>query len=662
MPTPIKCTVKELFSNANSFAVPFYQREYKWEREKQIRTLEASFSMQKNGYGNNGEKLKDTHPIYLGALVLDAKGIGNFKEISGDYRIVDGQQRIVTITLLLCALRDIMSDNQLLNSDSKNIHEINRLLFSFIGNNKLKVIPNISDQDSIGKIIGYNEQGNFNRVLSNFSDYFKRDSDEFRSIKGNMPPRVLNAYTYFYKSIKEWIAESSDSLANNDINNHLSNYLKAILDAVIIAIILEENDDSQIVFQSLNSGVPLTAFELIKNDIFMRAEDKLGKGEGERLFKKHWLYFEESSESLFWKTDTSISKHKMPNSEWFMYYYLSAMTGADTVRVDRLVYEYKNCITDIKNHPNFKFSSVEEEIENLIKYAKNYLKMSNKSGQDHANINTKGTIEYYFNILRKFKSETQFYPFALRLWNSNISNNDRIAIFDSIISFMVRRVIYKTPTQGINKLFLDVIRNLDKQGWSYNNFVEIILDTTSESKLFPNNEQFKNAWLNNRAYGILDSQIIQFIFETIEMSMDTGKSEIIFDINSQNNNVEHFMPIKWHEKWPIFYENTQRPVTNDEYTQAQSYLTEDDTLHGLIRKRDRLLHNFGNLTILNNIVNKSIGNESYEEKKSLISNSTRLYLNKELMDNNKWNEDLIIERSKKLFERASKLWPHPRGL
>jgi hypothetical protein len=102
-------------------------------------------------------------------------------------------------------------------------------------------------------------------------------------------------------------------------------------------------------------------------------------------------------------------------------------------------------------------------------------------------------------------------------------------------------------------------------------------------------------------------------------------------------------------------------VVSDELMTQAAFSTEASALLGSIVRRNRLLHSFGNLTLLTAPLNSSVSNSAFEVKRDALEEHSLLLLNRELVKNGSWDEDCIIARGKALFDIARTIWPLPEA-
>lgn len=221
----------------NQFVIPIYQRLYSWEKEQCKQLWDDIIKIGRDDKMNG-------HFIGSILYVLD----GN-KHSGNPLLIIDGQQRLTTITLLLTALRDHWSDKRkeienhyLINSDEK-------------GDKKFRLILSESDKDTLLYLI---------------------DKDRRK------PSEPSSKIVENFKLFEEWIRKNTDKLET---------IFKGLEKLMIVWIALKkEKDDPQLIFESMNSkGIELTQTDLIRNYIVMETE----VGKQEDFYNQYWRAMEE---------------------------------------------------------------------------------------------------------------------------------------------------------------------------------------------------------------------------------------------------------------------------------------------------------------------------------------------------------------------------------
>ncbi|GAA7886184.1 DUF262 and DUF1524 domain-containing protein [Helicobacter pylori] len=220
----------------NQFVIPIYQRVYSWGKEQCEQLwddiIEIGGNDKMNGHFIGSilyVRVDDTH--------------------SSPLLIIDGQQRLTTITLLLTALRDHWSDKR------KDIEDHYLINSNKDGDKKFKLILSESDKDTLLFLIDKNK---------------RKPSEPSLKIMEN------------FKLFEKWISENTD---------RLETIFKGLKKLMIVWIALKkEKDDPQLIFESMNSkGIELTQADLIRNYIIMETE--IEKQEG--FYNKYWRAMEE---------------------------------------------------------------------------------------------------------------------------------------------------------------------------------------------------------------------------------------------------------------------------------------------------------------------------------------------------------------------------------
>ncbi|WRG33386.1 DUF262 domain-containing protein [Helicobacter pylori] len=262
-----EATLLEFFeqNQTNQFVIPIYQRLYSWKKEQCEQLWDDIIKI-----GGNDKMNGHFIGSILYARVDDTH--------SSPLLIIDGQQRLTTITLLFIALRNRSSDevkrkkmeSYLINSDKD-------------GDKKFRLILSESDKDTLLSLIDKN----------------KRKPSE-RSLK------IMENFKLFEK----WISENTDKLET---------IFKGLEKLMIVWIALDKGkDDPQLIFESMNSkGIELTQTDLIRNYIVMETEVK----KQEDFYNQYWRAMEEDfkqNETLFnqfVKHYLTIKIGKIPNEK-----------------------------------------------------------------------------------------------------------------------------------------------------------------------------------------------------------------------------------------------------------------------------------------------------------------------------------------------------------
>ena len=653
-------TVRQLLENRQRFCVPIYQRHYVWTRDKQwepfwndIRTKAIERL--------NGRERRFSH--FMGAVVLEACGAVSSRHVTS-YQVVDGQQRLTTFQLYLAAARDYarhagfddtvgLIEGYLIN-EKQHLMEDPEI-------EKFKIWPTKYDRELFQDIVMAGRPELRKKYRENF--YKGRDKIyEYSTV-----PKLLGAYGYFFERIKHAVEnddleddfaetiesdEDEDSKADSSSaeTDHDHNVLERRLDALweslieefkVVEIRLEEGDDAQVIFETLNErGEPLLAADLVRNNIFHRADSR--QEQAEKLFDKYWKDFEDP----FWSVMEKQGRYKKARIEFFLANFIAGKVASD-VTLSKLFSEYKAFVKMQAAKPSGGYPTVEAELQDLGAYGRLYRRLLERDASD--------PLGHFAKLLHPW-DVTTVYPLVLRLWaEDGWEDEEKSECLSILLTFMVRRAICGLTTKNYNKFFLSALRHLETNGFSRENLSKFLCAQSSNSARFPTDTEFENAWISAAMYGRrLTSLRVRAVLEAIEREKRQKFHET--DQLNADLSVEHILPSEWKEHWPL---PDGENATGDETFQAMYSFEEDDTRVGQIVRRNRLLNTFGNLTVLTKPLNSSVSNGPYQAKREALADHSLLVLNREITKDQEWGEDQIEARGNKLFEIALNIWPYP---
>ena len=609
--------------------MPIYQRHYVWTRDKQWEPFWTEIRT-KAIERLAGRDRRFSH--YMGALVLETRG-GFLAGKVPTFQVVDGQQRLTTFQVFLSALRDIareMSFDQTAQKIGTYILNDRPDLMDDPEVETLKVWPTQYDREMFIDII---TESGIDFLRAKYVQYFYKKYHN-RVYSYSTTPNLLGAYGYFRERIfhsvvtddlddefsdqpdedLEDVDEPSEANATDDRAKELR--LIALWQALVeefkvVQIVLEEGDDAQVIFETLNErGEPLLAADLVRNNIFQRADK--GNEKPDKLFDTHWKPFEHP----FWQIEEKQGRYKKPRIDFFLANHIAGKIATE-VSLTKLFSEYK---AYIKTQP---FLSVSEEVQDLARFGGVY---RNLVGREENN-----TLSLFGNRLRPW-DVTTVYPLAMRLWGQkDIDVETKSACLDLLMTFIVRRAVCKLTNKNYNKFFLSIVAQLDKTEWTRERLAEVLLEQSSETSRFPRDGEFKRSWLAEPIYTSLGPMKTQALLRELEVVRRTRFQEAL------KGGVE-LDDSEWLQTW---------------------YAPEDDSPVGLAVRRKRMIHTVGNLTLLTKPLNKKVSNGPFDGKKEKIQEHSLLALNREITKRKTWDEDAILARGESLFETAKTIWPEP---
>lgn len=412
----IKGNITSVLNGSKQFVIPVYQRTYSWEIEQCKRLWDDIVVMQTaNRTGH-----------FVGSIVNIAEqamptGIQKFM-------IIDGQQRLTTLTLLLIAIRDYGIDNP--HDSTINHEQLNGTciinIFS-IGDEKYKLLLTQSDKEIFIKLV------------------------ERSPIDTKIRSRLLENYNFFV-----------DMLNKKQLNP--AQVVEGIAKLQIVNITLDRVvDDAQLIFESLNStGMDLSQSDLIRNYILMGLEPV----KQENVYKNYWL----PMEKLF-----DYEKQTLLMDRFFRDYL--------TYKIGRIpnmgkVYE------EFKGYTFNNVCDIEKFCREIYICASHYTNMYYAKSEDNE-------LDSIFSNIRGLQMDVAL-PFLLKVYddyvNGIITKDEFCKILKLCESYVFRRAICGIPTNSMNKTFTTLIKQIAED--DYLNSFKAFLVMQETYKVFPSNESF----------------------------------------------------------------------------------------------------------------------------------------------------------------------------
>ncbi len=434
------------------FVIPVYQRNYDWKKEQCEQLFNDLVEVCENNFRSH----------FLGSIV----SIYNFGGESKEYLIIDGQQRITTLSLLLLAVHNLLNKNEIQTKglNKEKIREEYLINKWAKGAKKIRLKPVELDNEAFSKLFGDRE------------DYI-------------LASNITKNYLYFEDRIKK-------------LNISIDDLFGAIEKLIIVDIELKEGeDDPQLIFESLNStGLSLSQADLVRNFILMK----------ETLEKQKEFYYN------YWhKIEENTDKNKVSD---FIRDYL---TFKDRIisRKDRVYSSFKKHV-----HKNYPHNETEELLKELLKFSRHYKRIA-FSNDNNLKVNKllerinklEITVSYPF-LLEIFDDYE----------NKIIDENDVIEILQTIESFSFRRTICDVPTHGLNKLFMVLGRDIKKHTDFESNYVEIlkyILIHKKANQRFPTDEEFEEKLISRDIYNFQSKNKLHLL-ERIENYNNTERVDV----------------------------------------------------------------------------------------------------------------------------------------
>ena len=621
-----KIIVSELFEKPRRYIIPIFQRGYVWTENEQwsplwedITNLVEAIRIQREG------NVKHLRKHFLGALVLQQQSMGVRHTPVSD--VIDGQQRLLTLQIILIALRDTVSglNNEFLNA---TLIRLTKNPAPYLNESECyKVWPTSVYREDFAIL-----------ASAASSDAVEKSFPKKKVKRKYLPrPQLVEAYLFYCSKIREYLSTEAD---NEKIVNLAENVLEAITRNIqLVEINLDIEDDPQIIFETLNArGVPLSASDLIRNYVFLYASRR--QDDVVHLYEKYWKSFDEtpdinpkSKTRRFWKEEERQGRFKTNRLDLFFYHYLISNTHSDS-KIGHIFQEFKDWWDN-----GIEQRDTTTELNNISSASETYKKL--------LTLNNGSSFGRFSRILRTLDTST-IYPLILYLESKRTDGNGNVidGIYSDIESYLLRRIICLMTPKNYNNVFLSMLQRLKAEPDLTREVAQrYLLSLEGDTVLWPDNRMFEHHFVNNALYSKLRSQRVQLILESIEKRLSTNFQESIhLDSTLSIEHVWPQNPVK--DEWPPFWEKKE-----DGNLDVDKYY-----------RRQNIINSIGNLTLVTPSFNSSLSNRSFAIKQPAIIRESRLRLNAYFqdIDGESWTESEIINRGGALFNIATKIWSRPR--
>lgn len=601
-----KYHIYEIFAADGKFyySIPKYQREYTWS-SREWDALYEDISE------NNIE-------YFIGAIICIPLG----DSINPYMEVIDGQQRLTTISLFLAAIYSYLKDykEDLNEDDEDTLPSLRKSLRSSIAPNEMKIYPqiqnhNLDDYNFIMSDLGLKKAG------SPKPSYFSTR-------------KIARCYNHFRKLLDNEIKELE---SEEKIKLLLKKYEK-LKHAILVKIEVSSHSDAYVLFESLNNrGTPLTAIDLMKNLIMAKAEcngftseDCFNRwqqllsylsddyNDQERFFRQYYNAFKHTLNKPF-KSETDRKNYPLggvaTKSNLLNIYEKLINKNLDLFLTEILECGKYYSWLILQNNEDNPFK---KELEDL----------------DHI----QGAAAYLLLMyVIKFREELQ------------LSDNHINKLISLLTKYFVRRNITDYPsTRELVGIFMDIIAKIEEQEPKGDKVLELIIDILREKNNCASDKLFRES-LEGDIYKENGSAARFILCKLAEIAMT---NETWTDLWKRTDQKKYIWTIEH-----IFPEGDNIPqswidmIAEGDSTLAKKYLSE-------------YTHKIGNLTITG--YNSTLGNKSFQEKRDrknkdgkFIGYKNGLEINKDIELKETWTIKDIEERSEKLVNKLIELYQFP---
>ena len=446
------------------FIIPVYQRNYDWKQENCKQLFDDLVQVIREN--------KQSH--FFGSIV-------SYAHLRDEVVLIDGQQRITTVSLILIAMINAMKQGIMASEDS-NLVDILQDTY---------IIDKYRKEERKVRLKPFRDDCNaFDRLIFNKEEDYVADS------------KVTHNYHYFYDRITNAKELTLDEL------------YKAIDSLEIIDIVLEpeHGDDPQLIFESLNStGLDLTEADKIRNFILMGLQPDIQ----EKYYDDYWNKIENCTGSEL---------------DSFVRNYLTIETG--------VIPNIRNVYQAFKAYAKGK--DIQQLLGQMLTYATAYKKLTTFDlGDSEAN-----EIAKRLDLLDMTVAYPFLMAFMIYASDTGIYEKELVPVLSCIESFIFRRLMCDLPTNALNKIFATlhkfVVKN-KKETDTYSNVMVYYLETRKLSSTFPKDEEFLNGFTTKNIYAMRGKNKT-YLFERLENGSSKEKNDIVGNIAEGILTIEHIMP------------------------------------------------------------------------------------------------------------------------
>lgn len=575
------------------FEIPKYQREYTWGS----REWEALFD----------DLIENDDGYFLGSIICINTATDS---INGPkFEVVDGQQRLTTLSLFLSALYTTLNSyKELLDEDQQSdILQLKRKIVLKKTQSDIRVVPQVQG----------NNRDDYLGLLAKIGIIPKRPMPNFAGLR-----RIVKAYNYFLKRINATLEESTDKVAG------MFRILDKVNSAILVMIEVSNHADAYTLFESLNNrGTPLTSVDLIKNLLLARLDvsgdgnldyyftrwteilGNLGEeySEQERFFRQNYNAFRKSLNAPFIKGDRQ--------------YPLGTIATRST-----MLDIYEKLIT------KDPVGALDELSENAAIYAG--IILNKTDGHSPAQRDS-------YQYLQRVQVAPSYLLLMYLIKNSDslgIGEPDIVKVCRLLVNFFVRRNLTDTPpTRDLARMFMSYIEEIEQNGYTgaaiYDNLRNTLIRSSASDEVFE--EKLRGPVYDDNSGA---TRFILCMMAKRSMTVENEK-----DLWRKTNSNQYVWSIEH-----IFPQGSNIP---DEWV---------DMIAGGDRDKAKeyqslYVHTFGNLTITG--YNSTLSNKAFAEKKErkdangqYIGYRNGLNLNDDVCDKDEWTVEIIKARTDRMVK------------
>lgn len=385
--------LETLLEGKKQYQVPLYQRVYAWEKRDRDRLWDDLMELVET------RRADKTASHFIGSVVL-AESPDNRAARMQRFLVVDGQQRLTTLSLLIAALRDHLVATG--DRDARSSYDAQYLVNVYEPESPAKLLPTQADRTSYLAVIGGTAQAG---------------SDD----------NIGDAYRYFRSKISAY----DDPNDKSDLLELEDAVLRGL---AVVAVTAEAGDNAYRIFESLNyTGKPLTQADLLKNYLFMRLHDR-----AELIYNTVWLPLE----------------RKLTSKDLELLFWL------DLVRIDERAKQSEIYAGQQKHLSALDADAVEQEVRRIAVLGDLLSVMLAPEQEPNPEVRRR---LHRLKAWGSTTSQPLVLEILARRASGSATTDQAVAALRCLESYFVRRILIGRATTGLNRTLLQAVRAISEE-------------------------------------------------------------------------------------------------------------------------------------------------------------------------------------------------------
>ena len=490
----------QLFAGAIRYSVPPYQRGYVWDEIQQWEPLWSDVTALAES------ELEAPH--FMGALVLmqSPSQVGYLDTRT----VVDGQQRLITLQVLLDAVRSEMESRGLQREAGRVkllVHNPEAALDE--PEHVFKLWPTLDDQAAFREVMGAT------------------------GATAHSGHRLSACHRYFRKEAGKWL--NADPSRRAQRAQALEKHLEGSLEFAVVD--LSQSDNQFAIFETLNArGTPLLQTDLAKNFLVDQVRQKTGRTPTADEVQTLWPLHGD-----WWKEHLRQGRRHEPRSELFLYYWLISVTRQE-VKTGMVFDTFRRVLRkEFGNDPDML-------AERLRRDAAHYCQLMDEVSHPAPC----DSVLYRYRCL----GTGALMPLLLSLTMEEI--DDKQGPGGVIESLVMRRALARYPSNGLNQLGRTLLQaSHGRRGSAARDaLVACMAEQTAASRRWPSIEEIRDGVRTRPVYSRSDTAFARMVLESFELHLRSNYAELFK--GGEDLTIEHLLPQQWTEHWPLAPGDTER--------------------------------------------------------------------------------------------------------